>query len=286
MANEFGFSDAFLKAHKDVASVVRKAVAGGWTMDKFLDTLRATTWWKKTTDAQKRWDVLIYDNPAEAGDLVVKTRQHVATMAAQMGISLGSFNALTTFARNAARNGWSDEEIRAAIASKYFHGTGGLSNTGIAGKAVQDLSEMAEAYGVRVSKRFLQTASAAMAQGLYPIDTYEERIRDMAKKQYRGVADQLESGLTLRQILDPYMQIAADELGVNVNTMRTSDSKWNSAVQFLAKGSSDPRAMTFDEWTEKLRTDARYGWDSTEKAQRSGAGLGMEIMRMFGALGG
>src|SRR3546814_1173073 len=51
---------------------------------------------------------------------------------------------------------------------------------------------MAEAYGVRVSKAFLQNASAHIAQGLYPIETYEERIRNMSKSQYKGVADQLE----------------------------------------------------------------------------------------------
>lgn len=278
----YGFSDAFMKAHPDIRKIVDQATAGSWEDEKFLDEIRKTSWWKSQSDAQKRYDAEIVDNPGQVGRNVSQMVMTIRNLATRMGFNTKSaISAANALARAAVRNGWSEEEIRYHVGSRYARGEG----PGMIGQTRSELKEMAGNYGVKVSPQNLTNITKAVLRGIRTTEDYEVYFRDHAKRNYAAISAQLDQGFTTRQILDPYLQQAAEELGVNPATMNITDGKWTAAIQYRPKGESAPRTMTQDEWTAKLRTDKNYGYDGSQNGQKAAATFGAEMMRLMGAMG-
>jgi len=285
---EFGFSEAFLATRPDIKSIVDQATEGAWTMDKFLDAVRGTKWWKGLSDAQKAYDVERAENPGEIRRKLTAMQLTIRSMATRMGFNTSSaVGAAKSLAEQAVRNGWSEEEIRLYVGARYSHG----GTAGMAGQTQQQLIEMAANYGISWGKpgrgsSTLNGVVRAVLQGVRTVEDYETFIRDQAKRHYSAVASDIDRGYTLRDILDPYIQAAADELGVNPNTVDlTKGGLWTAPVQYVPKGEKAPRAMTQDEWLARIRTDTRYGWDKTNNAQRQASILSTELSKAMGAMG-
>lgn len=277
---EFGFSEAFLATRPDIKAIVDKATDEAWTMDKFLDSVRATKWWKNLSDAQKAYDVERAENPGEIRRKLANMQLTIRNMAIRMGFTSRSATAAAQkLAEKAVRDGWSEEEVRLYVGAQYSKGAA----AGMAGQTQAQLKEMAASYGVKLGGPTANDITRAVLQGVRTVEDYETFLRDTAKRQYRAIASDLDAGYTVRQVLDPYLQAAADELGVNVNTLDTTSSMWNAAITYVPKGEKEPRAMTQDEWMARMRTDNRYGWDKTQNAQRQAAILSNELSRAFGA---
>lgn len=277
---EFGFSEAFLATRPDIKKIVDQATEEAWTMDKFLDEVRGTKWWRNLSDSQKAYDVERAENPGEIKRKLASTTLLIRNMATRMGFDTNSANkAAKMLAEQAVRNGWSEEEIRLYVGARYSHG----SSAGMAGQTQSQLKEMASQYGVKLGNRTANDITRAVLQGVRTVEDYETFLRDTAKRQYRAIASDLDAGYTVRQILDPYLQAAADELGVNATTLDTTNSMWNAAITYVPKGEREPRPMTQDEWMSRVRTDTRYGWDKTNNAQRQAAVLANELSRAMGA---
>jgi hypothetical protein len=279
---EYGFSAAFLKSHKDVAAIVNKAVSGSWEMDKFLDALRQTRWWKTTSDAQRRYDVQLAENPGEINESVSRMVSAIQRMLIQMGMSLPN-STVGSLARQAVRNAWNEEELRNFVGIKYHHG----GSQGMIGKTRQQLTQLAGDYGVKLSDHMLGNFTELVIRGLRTVDDYKKYMIDAAKSQYKAVAPQLDQGFTIRQILDPYLAIAAEELGKNVATLDISNPMWNAAIQYRGEkpvSATPQRTMTNDEWLRTVRTDKRYGWDQGQNAQKAAAVMARELATAFGAM--
>jgi hypothetical protein len=277
---EYGFAANFLKANKEIGTLVKKATAGGWEMDKFLDALKLTKWWKARSDAQKRFDVELYENVGQVTGSLTEKAAVIHRMLIQMGFSLARSKVLA-IARMAVRNGMSDAELRDLVGLKYSHG----GNAGMIGQTRGDVKKLAGDFGIKVSSANQDNIVRAVLRGVRTVEDYEAYFRDQAKAQFSGVAAQLDKGFTLRQILDPYLQLAAEETGANAATMDITDGMWNAAAQYVEKPGATARAMTMDEWTKKVRTDTRYGFDKSQNGQRAAAVLANQLMEAFGAKG-
>ena len=280
---EYGFAPAFLNTNPELKKLVATATAGGWELDKFLDTLKTTKWWKSRSDAQKRYDVAVAENPGQVVGDVQTAARTISRMLVTMGMNL-SMRTVTDLARQAVRNGLSEAELRYLVGTKYHHG----GTTGMIGKTRAELTEMAKQYGISATVAQQNNQIETVLQGVRTTADYETYYRDAAKMHFKAIASQLDAGFTTREILDPYIQMAAQELGVNPNTIDISQAKWNAPITYRGErpvSATEPRTMTFDEWTKQMRTDTQYGWDKTQNAQKQAATLSTQIMETFGAMG-
>jgi hypothetical protein len=107
----------------------------------------------------------------------------------------------------------------------------------------------------------------------------EDIFREQAKVLYPAVERQLDAGRTVRDMLSPYLQAAASELGVPPDQMDTFKSKWTVPLTGGAKGGP----MTLDEWTKTYRTDKRYKYDQSASAKQAAAGIATELGRLMGS---
>jgi hypothetical protein len=278
---EYGFAAAFLNSVPEIKRLVKKATAGGWEMDKFLDALKVTKWWKSRSDAQRRFDVEFKENPGEVKDKLRKAYASVSLIAAKLGVKLTNTQ-IKNLGKSFVRNDLSDDALREAIGRIY---STARRQSGLSLVARADLQEMAGNYAVRVGWKALDTMVKGVVMGRRSAEDYEEYFRAQAERAYPSIKAQLNNGFTVRQILDPYIQLAADEVGINPATADLNNSMWTRPIQQVDKAGAAPRSMTFDEWTSHIRTDKRYGFDKSQRGQRAAAVLSNELMQAFGAKG-
>lgn len=279
----FGFAPSFLATAPEIKSLVSKAVAGGWETQKFLDSLKTTTWWKSRSDAAKRYDIEVKENPGQIVAQVQTVARTISRMLVTMGMTL-SMKVVTDIARQAVRQGLSEAEIRYIVGTKFSHG----GNEGMIGKARTDLRELYSSYGVSMSSGGMNNAIEQILQGVRTVEDFRANAIEAAKGLYQGAAPQLDQGFTLRQILDPYIATAAQELGVSASAIDITQGMWSAPASYRGEkpvSATPQRMMTMDEWTRTIRTDNRYGFDQSQNGQRAASVLSNQLMEAFGAKG-
>jgi hypothetical protein len=108
---------------------------------------------------------------------------------------------------------------------------------------------------------------------------------EQAKSLFPGLTSALDQGVTVRQYAEPYLQIAQQELGTNINAISLTDPKWNAAVNQIDPKTGQRVSMNLSDWTSKIRSDSQYGYDTTEQARTRAAQLSTQLTNMMGAIG-
>lgn len=275
----YGFGDEFLSTHGAIRSLVDRAVENEYTMQRFLDELRDTPWWQNKSDAQRRYQLMQVQNPAELEANIKTATSSVRNLSVKLGVYLTS-GQISNIARNWVKNDLSEAEVRDLVGRKYTRRSRGSSFKrgyhGVAGAARAQLDEMAREYGLKFSGKWLNGAARNIARGRRSVSDYEGFVRERATQVYKAIGPDIREGRTVREILEPYMQVAADELGLSASIMNTTYWKWNKPV-------SGDKQMSMDEWVRTLRGDRRYGYDRSRNATRQASILSREMMSRMGA---
>ncbi len=274
-AADYGYVQAFLKAHPDVAAVVNRARTHGYTSQRLQAEIKSTKWWKTRTDAQRKWDVLSTENPKEAQRQVAEARAAVQANARRMGVTLTSAEE-AKYAKQFVVNGSTDVEQSAALAHEFNIGKGPLSGTAAGAEAT--LKAQAYNYGITLSSgtetKYIQQVLAGTAQAT----DFEDRFREQAKTMYPSIAKQLDAGMTVHDYISPFLEIASNELGIPAEQMNPADPKW---TKMLAGQGGAP--MTNDQWLTTVRNDPTYRWNESLNAKQQAASLGSEMTKLMGA---
>lgn len=269
---DYGFVEAFLDDHPAVRRLVRQAVREQWTTDRLQNAVKETPWWRNFSDAQKKADLLEAENPAEWARQIDATKVQLTQQIQQMGLDYTP-QEIDRYARLALRSGYSNEEI-----TSYLAGHGALDvedASGAASVTIDALREMASAYGLRMSD---STLSRQVRNALGSGDTntflqgYEDTLREQAKMMYPGIADRLDRGMSLRDVVSPYLELAGSELGVDPNSFDLTDPKWTRMIS-----GPDGSVMNQDQWIASLRSDEAYGWGKTNNAKQQAADFGQRL---------
>ena len=282
-AARFGFAQEFLNSNSEVRSLVERAVSEGYTLDRFEYELRATDWYRTRNAAQRDWEVLQQTQPQEAAERLADSRFQVDLMASNLGVSLSSDMA-SMFARQAIEFKWDESELRYRIGQAWTYGAGS-SQGGVGYQAHQELTEMANQYGLSFGDGTYQEWARQVASGLGSVEGFRDYMVEKAKGKYVGIADDLDRGMTVDQLFDAYRQEAAQILGVNPDTISVTDQGYNNVFTYQEPGQSKRRAMTIDEFTRMIRTIPQFGFDNTQNAKSLATGLAAAIQTEFGARG-
>ena len=87
-----------------------------------------------------------------------------------------------------------------------------------------------------------------------------------------------DAGLSLDDIFSNYRSYAANLLEVDPNTIDyVRDPKWAEAF-----GTKDGGQLSISEWTAKIKSDPRYGWQFTKQANDQATQTALGIARAFG----
>ncbi len=245
------------KTQDDWESTIAKAQRAGVDVDVIL-----------STDALNNPDVAA---SAQSLANIVRSVQRTAT---RYGISLSDAQA-KNLAAQSIQQGWDAATLNEEVARKgRVAGT-----TGEAAKAIDDLREYANAYGIKYNDDWYANATKAVLEGRESLETFQNTIRDIAKSRYGGFATQIDAGLTTKQAASPYIQSMASILELDPNAVNLDDPTISKALTGVNEQGA-PTVMPLWQFERELKKDSR--WRYTKNAQDELLGTGMQVLRDLG----
>lgn len=278
-AQNYGFSKRWLDKHKDVNAVVQKAIDSGWTQERLAVEIKNTGWYRNQEEAQRKWSTIIVEQPREARRIKADNKRAAQQTASLLGVSLSDSKA-NELADKGSRYGWDEDDFRVAMSGLITTSaiTSHTMPLGDTANLIAQINQYEEQYLIKVTNSHRLSMAKRLARGDIQMEDVRSHFVRHAARTYASVADDINAGMTMTEIMQPYLQDAAEELGVSSANINTFDPKWTAAVT----GGDNNEALTREQWLEKIRTDKQYGYANTRKAKNEAAELSNSIKRMFG----
>lgn len=279
LAESYGFALSFLRSDKSLYALFNSAVKGDWTADKFVAQLKNTAWYKKNGENARQYLLIKKTDPATLGQRRLALRSQIADAAAAMGAVLTG-KTLNTVTENALMFGWNDSQVRDTL-TQYVKTKNGIYH-GQAGDNVATLKETAWRNGVRMSSQSMQGWSQDIAAGNHDVAFYQRRLRQLGKSVAPSFAEELDAGMDLWDIAEPYMQSKAKLLEQNPADIDLFDEDVRSALAGKGKDGK-PASKTLWQFEQELRK--KPAWLKTQNAQDSVMGVAKKVLTDMGFQG-
>jgi hypothetical protein len=245
-------------------------------IDAFNAKVFATPYYNQTANSKKEFDAL---TDGEREDRVKTQRAKIAAGYGDLNLTI---NELDRLAQESARSGLDGVALTQFVNSSVGGRTRGKEDL-LNGLDAKDLRKVARAYGYTPADLDDQIVSAITGKTYAPTgtvitaDTIRQKGQMMAKAKYFHLSQQLDAGLTLEDIFDPYRRIAAQTLEKNDNAIMMDDPLFS-----MAFGTQQNGQPSLADWEKTIRTDKRFGYQFTEQAKRDATTLGMSLAKAFG----
>jgi hypothetical protein len=267
----------------ELKSFLTQAIQGGWTQDALVAKVESSPWWRQHADTVRNLAVLAATEPATYQNNLLQARRQVALKAAALGRTLtdGQLNSLAY--QNLTTNPqWDDNVLSNLISASSSINTSGGSYHGQIANLRDHMTQLAQSYGVPYTDAFLNLQATAIEAGHDTLDGFENLMRARAKATYPQLADQIDAGMTVRDIADPYISTMAQTLELPETAIKITDPYVQKALQQRNK---DGTAATQPLWqfTQTLKTDPRY--DKTTQAKTDAMSTLAQIGKDFGFTG-
>ena len=261
----------------DLANIITQAADEQWAADRIQGALQGTQWFKDRSALARQWTELLQSDPAEArkqqSALAVQMRQ----WASSVGLTVSADEAMY-IASLSLGNGESQAEWQANIYRQYTQAAGQKPTV-----VVDQLKARAYEYAIPLSDSVMLKWSQDIATGMADMNTYESYLREQAKSLFPSLSNAIDRGITVNQYVQPYAQVAVQELGINPQEIDWRDPKWNMAIQRTDPKTGTSTAMSLADWTREIRTNDVFGYDKTPKAQEQATMLSQALLQRFGS---
>jgi urease gamma subunit len=261
--------------HPEIGKILREAALGEFDYGKLYGRVVATDWWKNTSAAQRTWQQLASEDPAEARRLVNQTAATMNNRAKSLGLNLSAAQ-IGGMATTATVNGWTDAQTVDQLMQQVNWAT--LKAGDLTAKR-DEVMTIAGDYLVGVSASTAQSYAEAMASGEMSPQGVRSAMMKQAKARFGYLSSELDQGMTVKQYFAPVANRIEQELELGSGSVDMMDSKW---LSMLEKTGDDGklRAATLHEATQMARKDSR--WANTQKAQEQTTNMMSSIGRIFG----
>lgn len=252
---------------------------GGWSQDQFALRLAATQWWRSNSDTQREWQARKLYDPAKAAQQKAQMISQVTSEAGKLGVTLDG-NQIQFIAEGAIGEGWDAPTLQRAIAG---NAQAAKDQPGQIAATQTQLNSVAASYGVPVSPHTTFDWAKKIAMGNADANGFGEYAKQQAKIAHPYWEAQLDQGLTVRQLADPYIQQASKLLEIAPDQIDLTNHKWSNAfVTQNKQGQAQPMSQL--DWSKKLMSDASYGWDKTANAHQAALQIQDSLRQQFGAV--
>lgn len=276
LAEQYGFALSFLNSDPTLKALFQEAVKNNWTTQQFQAKLRASPWYQKNSESVRQWQFEKSTNPATYN----QKKQALLTQLSQRAAALGApiaWNTLATIADNALKFNYNDAQIN-QILGGYVKAINGVYN-GQAATDSDSLRQTAWRNGVNLSSNTVQSWAQQIAQGKATVGFFQNYVRNMAKTFAPGYAEQLDSGMDLYDIANPYIQAKASILEMNPADVDLFDPDIRKALSSSTKDGK-PSSMSLWQFEQQMRQDPR--WLNTKNANDSIMGIGHQVLKDLG----
>lgn len=269
---------------QDFVDILMEVAKGDieYTDEELRTRLKNTTYFRNVTDKQYAFDA---SRPAQQKEALDAARRTLVSEYGDLNLTEADLSELS---RQVARSGLSGSGLKQVVYQFAFRrpsAAPGLTSPKTAAAALQGadadaLRASLRAYGYRASDAEIQAAlTGGMLNGVAVSgDQLLQKAQLAAKGQFGHLADQIDGGLSLDDIFRNYQSYAADVLELDPNQIDfTRDPKWAEAF-----GTKETGQLSLGEWTNRLKTDPKFGWQYTNAANKQAEDVALSLARAFG----
>lgn len=240
-----------------------KAIDGKMDTSTFLNNIHQTTWWKKHNDATRQLVGEQLADPAQYKSDMAAAQDRVSQTANKLGVKLNSTQ-LYWLAGRSLKEGMTDQTLQNEVGARLT-GTG----QGQAAALSDQIKQTFDEYGVPLSAGNLMAYTKNVLAGRTTVDTYNHQAVANAKSMYPSLSGQLDSGLTVKQIADPYINTMANLLEIDPQTIQLTDPTIKRALQGSvinqSNGSTTATSTPLYKFENQLRSDPRWAYTKNAK---------------------
>ena len=274
---EYGYIAELANSVPDIKKVLTQAVQEGWEPSRFQAEIQKTGWWQKTTESQRQIEVLKKTQPQEYRRQRQQMIDFMVITARNLGVEQGN-QRIFILAERALSLGWSEAEVQRFLAADVKVKKTG--NTGATAVTVESLKEQAAQYGVPLSDKTMQMWTTQILRGMVPAESFEAYLKEQAKSLFPGLAAAIDSGVSVRQYVDPYVQMYAQTLEKNPESITLNDPHIQKALYQVGKDGTRT-TMSLGDYGQYLRETPDYR--KTRTAQEQAARAAEMITDTWGA---
>jgi len=279
LAEQYGFTSAFLNSNSELKKLFQQAVKEGMSTDKFSAKLKDTSWFKNNSESQRKFLVLKFTDPATANSQYDQAKTNARVIAEKMGIR---DKWTDKYVQNAAyqmvSRGWSEAQVRNYL-GQYINLDKNV-HQGEAGEIWNELASYQYSMGVQMSGDWFAQATRSTIRGLSSIQDYKNLIQNQAAAQFPQWSKQINSGQTVADIAQPYMQSMSQILELPAGSVNLFDPTIKSSLNWTNPATAKKEAMPLWQYENTLRQDPR--WKKTTNAQNSLMQVGHQVLADFG----
>lgn len=277
-AAQYGWSESFLRGHPALEKVFNQAIDNSWSAQRFIAEIQDTNWFKKHQDSWRQATYLQATDPSTYNERVKQIAEHIKNSAGALGIEVNG-KTLNQWANQALRFGWNDDQINNHLA-RQVQIMGKNSTVGGTLASTQDgLNQFAYNNGVAINDHTMQNWLRSIVRGDSTFEEYKQYITKMATAAHPNWSKELESGMTLADIAQPYRNTMAQLLEVDPNQIDPNDKMIRRALSYKNE-KGDWKSMTMYDFEDMLRQDPR--WQKTDNAKQQYMDTGTAVLKMFG----
>jgi hypothetical protein len=281
MAQDYGFTLAFLRSDDELWDLFNKAVKQTWDAGKFVAELKETKWFRTNSASTRQAITLKYTDPATYRQQLEQMRGTVRdTYGALLGTG-ASPKFVQRVSETAVMMGWNEQQLTDHLVNSVnFRKL--LKKKRVGGTAAQlqlQVEQAARSYGVHAGRDFMARHIESVLNGNDTIDGVVNRLKNQAMSRYSAFADEIKGGATVQEIADPYVQTMAQLLEMNPSQVDMFTPKIQRALQARNK-EGKPRPLSLHEFEDVVRQDKR--WLDTDNAREQYATVASELLKSFG----
>src|SRR5437899_3784445 len=200
-ADQYGLSVDLLNTVPELMQLARDSVAGNWSQERITASLKNTSWWRTTSDTQRKYTALRTQDPATWAQQWTAAATRINQLAVQAGWSnlldqgnnYDSMNGVLRLATQAVMaDGWTDDRIKSWLGSQIGYRQG-VPLGGEAARNYNKFHAAAYANGREYADWWYSNWLQDLGSGRKTIDQAEQQIRTEAAAQYSAFAPQIMS---------------------------------------------------------------------------------------------
>lgn len=288
LAAQYGWALSVLRSNPELSKLFDRAVSETFSPAAFVGQLRNTKWYKTRSESVRKMEVLKNADPAEYNRQLQRMAGSVADQYfAMTGRRLDQATA-KKLGSTALTFNFNEGEMRDLVGGTVKSQTlmmNGLGGT--LGEAERQLRQAAEDYGLDFADSAFAGQLNNIARQVTDVGAVVDNYRNQAKSRYAAFADEIDQGLTIRDIAEPYKQLMAKTLEISDKGISVMDGSIQKALTYrpmVQKGKpGPPTPMAMWQFETDLKNDPR--WNKTQNAQDSIMAAGRKVLTDMGLLG-
>lgn len=275
-------------------NILQVAAQNNWDQATLDAALTSTKWFQQNSDTMRNYQQLQNQDPAQYHQDVAGQAAIIALTAQQWGVNLTP-QQVGAMAGQALSLGWNQQQINQAIAS-HAQFTQGLQSAGAAsytgagtvpngggqlGGIMDQYMQIAKQNLIPLSPQSAYQWAVNTLAGSTNQASYNAYIQAQAKSLFPQFSNQIDQGISVGTLAQPYQQAAASVLGMDPNQINMTDPKF--LVGLTGNGATGHKAMSLDQWNTYLMANPAFGFANTTNGKAQASNLANFIGTAMGA---